>query len=61
MERRIRREELAKLLGVSSKTIYRWSTTGYNGVVLKSQKFGKTVGYAMSDVVLFQKLTGRAK
>jgi len=56
MTPRIRRHELAQHLGVTVRTLDRWTQTGVFGVKLRCQKFGRTVSYSWSDVEAFRKM-----
>jgi phage terminase Nu1 subunit (DNA packaging protein) len=55
MERRIRKIELAELLGVNPRTLDKWRREGCCGVKLQAVEIGRTVGFTWSQVAAFQK------
>ncbi len=54
----ISQRELAKLLGVTTKTIIAWNRDGINGRTLTKVKYGRHVYYRPEDVDQFRKVIG---
>lgn len=57
----IPQRELARLLGVTPKTIIGWNTHGINGSTLPKIRIGRQVYYRPDDVDRFQKLISGGK
>lgn len=47
---------LAKLLGVTAKTLAEWNRKGFRGLTLPKIKIGRRVYYRPDDVVRFQRV-----
>ena len=52
----ISQAELAKLLGVTAKTLAVWNRKGFRGLTLPKIKIGRRVFYRPDDVVRFQRV-----
>ena len=52
----ISQQELAKLLGVTPKTLAEWNRHGFRGLTLPKVKIGRRVFYRPDDVVRFQRV-----
>ena len=58
-ERGIRKEEFAKLMGVSRQTISSLETGKYNPSILLAWKISRYFGMSIEDVFIFEEEDGR--
>lgn len=54
-KQRIRRNEMARRLGISTRTLDRWTNKGVYGLFLRAVRKAGTTGYLQKDVNAFMR------